>query len=258
VEGAMSGWPLTQEWKVTGVREGKVESSNGRSLQKFYVDFEGAEDTYWRRRAGDLPQIGKSYFGTIDENKYGLFFKTESKGRSGGGGGGGPMRERPASEIAGARHAHNLLVASGNLERLPADADPEKVERRIQILDFFAGKLDEQTAAISAEATAAGGSSGTSEPPATSKRDVEETNARERGERLDALLNQAGENQAAINLIVAHALGEMTSNEQEAAIERLEKDSTRAGAVKRLRERTEQFHDGEPLPETVPEDDIPF
>lgn len=166
------------------------------------------------------------------------------------------MRERPASEVAGSRHAHNLLVAAENLQPLAAEPDPDAVDRRIELLDYFAGKLDAQTAAISAEA--AGGAEpqmGEGSAPAE-RQAIRQSNARERGEMLERLL-AAHLTPAAINLVVTYALSEMTDTEISAAIERLETEAMAVAAVKRLVERTEAHH-GAPLPSQEPEDDIPF
>lgn len=69
---------ITQDWKVLDVREGKTEPNpHGGEFQKFYVDFEGSPDTYWRRKKGDTPKVGQSYYGTISEGQYGPIFKKE-------------------------------------------------------------------------------------------------------------------------------------------------------------------------------------
>ena len=242
--------PRTDDWAVEDVREGDTQEVNGRQLQKFYVDFVGAPDTYWRRRAGDKPKIGESYYGTISENQYGLQFKKERRegGGSGGSGGGGRMRERPPAEIAGARHAHNLLVASENLERLPARASKSEVAERIGILTEFADSLDRQTAAISEAADGAGEGNPRS-TPAPSQAGIHE--------RLDSLLEAAGVNSAAATIIRNYVLEQMTVEEQDAVLARLGNDAMKAGAVNRLKERAEKHH-GEPLPTAQTDDDIPF
>lgn len=74
----MPTYPLTQDFRVIDVREGKTEPNpHGGQFQKFYVDFEDAPDTYWRRNAGDAPEIGRSYYGTVSKGEYGLRFKKE-------------------------------------------------------------------------------------------------------------------------------------------------------------------------------------
>jgi len=72
--------PETKDWKVLDCRPGKTEPNpHGGEFQKFYVDFEGSDDTYWRRNAGDHPETGKTYYGTISEGNYGPMFKKEKK-----------------------------------------------------------------------------------------------------------------------------------------------------------------------------------
>lgn len=114
------------------------------------------------------PQAGETLSGTITSSSNPDFadkFKKEFKegGFSGGGGskGGGTFKPRDPSEIAGARHAHNLLVAAHSFppleyENAPSQSGPEArivsphaIQRRIDDLEAFACVLDEKTAAIS-------------------------------------------------------------------------------------------------------------
>lgn len=86
----IEGLPIQKEWKVVDVREGAEEpGQHGGTLKKFYVDFEGAPDIYWRRKMPAEVEVGKTYFGTVSEGKHGPMFKKESPGKGGGGGGGG-------------------------------------------------------------------------------------------------------------------------------------------------------------------------
>jgi hypothetical protein len=111
------------------------------------------------------PQAGETLSGTITSSSNPDFadkFKKEFKdgGFSGGGGskGGGTFKPRDPSEIAGARHAHNLLVAAHTFSPLPILADggasPSAVQQRLDDLEAFACVLDEKTAAISDAAKA--------------------------------------------------------------------------------------------------------
>lgn len=107
------------------------------------------------------PATGEAVYGDITPNKNPDFpskFKKASKdgdfpsGGSGvksAAGGGGTFKPRDPSEIAGARHAHNLLVAAHALTPLPLDATPEQIETRLDNLETMACILDEKTAAIS-------------------------------------------------------------------------------------------------------------
>jgi hypothetical protein len=114
------------------------------------------------------PQPGETLSGDITPNNNPDFpprFKKAQKegfseGFSGGGGskGGGTFKPRDPSEIAGARHAHNLLVAAHSFEpisnSLQADVWGRAVQKRLDDLEAFACVLDEKTAAISDAAKA--------------------------------------------------------------------------------------------------------
>lgn len=105
------------------------------------------------------PAPGETVSGDITPNSNPDFppkFKKEfkSEGFSGGPKGGGTFKPRDPSEIAGARHAHNLLVAAHSLTPLPLNVDGKVVQERIENLEAFACVLDEKTAAISDAAKA--------------------------------------------------------------------------------------------------------
>lgn len=107
------------------------------------------------------PQAGETLSGTITSSSNPDFadkFKKEFKegGFSGGGSskGGGTFKPRDPSEIAGARHAHNLLVAAHSFLPLPERADNSEIQERLGNLEAFACVLDEKTAAISDAAKA--------------------------------------------------------------------------------------------------------
>lgn len=104
------------------------------------------------------PQPGETLTGEILPNKNPdfppRFKKAQKEGFSGGGGssgGGGTFKPRDPSEIAGARHAHNLLVAAHSFTPLtPEEAKTATaVQERLANLEAFACVLDEKTAAIS-------------------------------------------------------------------------------------------------------------
>lgn len=110
------------------------------------------------------PQAGETLSGTITPSSNPDFadkFKKEFKegGFSGGGSkGGGTFKPRDPSEIAGARHAHNLLVAAHSFPAMhPQDngkVHPTVIQERLDDLEAFACVLDEKTAAISDAAKA--------------------------------------------------------------------------------------------------------
>jgi hypothetical protein len=69
-----------KDWTVTEVRIGKTKHNpHGGQLQAYYVDFEGAADVYWQRKAGNTPNVGEAYFGTIEDGQYGPRFKQMQK-----------------------------------------------------------------------------------------------------------------------------------------------------------------------------------
>lgn len=107
------------------------------------------------------PQAGETVSGDIQPNSNPDFapkFKKEFKEGALPGkypsGGGGTFKPRPASEIAGARHAHNLLVAAHSFPPMAIDSNPKEVQERLDDLEAFACVLDEKTAAISDAAKA--------------------------------------------------------------------------------------------------------
>lgn len=103
------------------------------------------------------PAAGEEVYGDITPNKNPDFlskFKKASKDGdfSGGGGGskgGGTFKPRDPSEIAGARHAHNLLVAAETFPPIAPGFEPKDIQDRLDDLEAFACVLDEKTAAIS-------------------------------------------------------------------------------------------------------------
>lgn len=104
------------------------------------------------------PQPGETLTGDIQPNKNPDFpprFKKAQKDTFSGewskSGSGSTFKPRDPSEIAGARHAHNLLVAAHSFEALTSVqmADPTLIQGRLDDLEAFACVLDEKTAAIS-------------------------------------------------------------------------------------------------------------
>lgn len=116
----IAGLPIQQEWTVVGVREGKLtDNPNGGQLQAYYVDFEGAEDVYWRRKVPATVEVGKSYYGTISEGDRGPAFKKETPQ---GGGSGGSSSSAPAA-------AARTSSSGGRTFKPESQFDPEKVAR---------------------------------------------------------------------------------------------------------------------------------
>jgi hypothetical protein len=81
------GLPITQDWTVTAVKEGKTEPNPKApgNLTKFYVHFIGddgtdAPDVYWRRKEGNAPEVNAKVNGTISQGQYGPIFKITTTG----------------------------------------------------------------------------------------------------------------------------------------------------------------------------------
>ncbi len=109
------------------------------------------------------PQPGQTLEGHIEPNRNPEFPPNFKKAYGGGGGfsgggggsrGGGTFKPRDPAEIAGARHAHNLLVAAHSFVPLVASANDKEIQSRIDNLEAMACVLDEKTAAISDAAKA--------------------------------------------------------------------------------------------------------
>jgi hypothetical protein len=107
------------------------------------------------------PPPGETLSGDITPNKNPdfppRFKKAQKEGFSGGGGGsssGGTFKLRDPAEIAGARHAHNLLVAAHSFPPMSEGYGAKEIQGRLDDLEAFACVLDEKTAAISDAAKA--------------------------------------------------------------------------------------------------------
>lgn len=108
----MTDFPQQKEWKVLSVREGKeTDNPHGGKLKAFYVDFEGADDVYWRRKMPAEVKAGETYFGTISRNQHGLTFKKEQP------------QQGASSSAGGTNHS------SGRSYKPESEFDPEKVAR---------------------------------------------------------------------------------------------------------------------------------
>lgn len=104
------------------------------------------------------PAAGETVSGGITPNSNPDFppkFKKEFKGNSGSWSpkSAGGFKPRDPAEIAGARHAHSLLVAAHSFEPIPINTTtPERIQERIDNLEAFAQVLDEKTKAASDQA----------------------------------------------------------------------------------------------------------
>ena len=153
----MTDFPQQKEWKVLSVREGKeTDNPHGGKLKAFYVDFEGAEDVYWRRKMPAEVNAGETYFGTISKNQYGLAFKKENPGGGSASAGGsnhssGIRSYKPESEFdpekvarIGRAHAQGMAVRVAEIAHREAGAlDEDKLKPAlIKWIDWFEADVD--------------------------------------------------------------------------------------------------------------------
>jgi hypothetical protein len=249
-------------------------SDDGKIKLTFYecvFDRNGQDFTAtWNKKQGTGdPPVGESIEGEFYEKKPGDWrFRKASRPQGGGASSGtssttsfsGKRDWQPESQRDPERSARILrqhsqemavrvLTAMGSFE----SNSPTQIETWIRNwADYFDQDVNEAglKAVQGAGSRALGGVQAESGPaPAQPSADPQGTS-----ERLYSLLEAAGLNSVAARVVTDYALSEMTPQEQDAAIDRLGKPDHQAGALKRLRERTEQFH-GEPLPEEVPYDD---
>jgi hypothetical protein len=210
----------TKDWKVLDFRVGKTEPNpHGGNFQKFFVDFEGSPDTYWRRREGDSPEKGNSYYGTISKNDYGPKFKKEKAPDQGGAAAKRdwqPESQRDPERSVRILRQHSQTAALQFLAMTRFPVEPENrmvaLEQIVKpFIDWFDADVNQagQTA-IQASGKATAGSEGAKTPstahsPASGQRSAESQFEEEKGERhqwLCQLLEDAG-----LDATGAHALG---------------------------------------------------
>jgi len=265
----------TKDWKVLDVRAGKTEPNpHGGQFQKFYVDFEGSMDTYWRRSAGDEPEVGKTYYGTITEGNYGPMFKKEKKpdGHSGGSSErstGGTSSGRDLDASIARQVALKILAPRLNAEGLDGEKLPsvEHEAERIERFILAAG----QKASQGAGAGSTGGGSptpssghATSAPPPGEALDFsgarkEEPNATQDLDDYRQLLWNAGLEPAAARDKCAEFMGVVPPADRlNKAISGLQDLDRQGSVLGQLKAETEEWIKG-PLPKAQAlDDDIPF
>jgi hypothetical protein len=252
----IEGLPKQQEWKVLAVREGAEEpGQKGGTLKKFYVDFEGCDDVYWRRKMPAQVEVGQTYFGTISNGDYGPIFKKESPGGAGGGHGGGggdasrgggrtfkPESEFDPEKVARMGRAHAQGMA---LTWLEAIGDmPNDLAELWPYVDAF--EADVNAAGAKAKAAAPAPAPAAAEPaPPAEPEPVDETTIRN-------LCEHAGLDQAPAERLTRFVSGRLKPEQQQRAKTGLEREA--ADTLQQLSSAFEQA-EGFPLKE---EDDIPF
>lgn len=256
------GLPKQQEWKVLAVREGKEEpGQKGGTLKKFYVDFEGCDDVYWRRKMPAHVEVGETYFGTISNGDYGPIFKKESPGGAGGGGGGGggsrgggrsfkPESEFDPEKVARMGRAHAQGMA---LEALQLGAGENKIgsaeELKASIKDWTDWfEADVNAAGEAAKAAAPPPAATTAEPaqaspPPADAGPVDETTMRN-------LCEHAGLDKGPAERLGGFICRRLNPEQQQRAKTGLEQDTSTT--LDQLRSAYQEA-EGEPV-----EDDIPF
>ena len=281
----IAGLPIQKEWAVVGVKEGDVEDNpNGPGqLQKFYVDFDGAPDVYWRRKLPATVEVGQTYFGTISEGKHGPIFKKENPNQGGGGspaGGGGaatgsaggrswqPESQYDPEKTAriGRAHAQGMAIEVCKAMGVFDGKSAEQVMSKLSSwTDWFQGDVDKagekaaqgagsagRTAASPGGQVAASDGSG-SAPAQASEGDGD-------GEDPQWVLKvceDAGLSSYPAGKL-ANFIGRLNAEQQKRAVGGLSDIDTQGETLTKLKSSYQQT-EGEPLPESDPqEDDIPF
>ncbi|HET7455412.1 MAG TPA: hypothetical protein VFJ76_07825 [Solirubrobacterales bacterium] len=265
----------TKEWKVLDVREGKTEPNpHGGEFQKFYVDFEGSDDTYWRRRKGDAPEVGKSYYGTISEGNYGPMFKKEKRpegSSEASTGGGGSKREwKPESQydpekVARITRAHAQKMALEWAALLQQSPGPLTLTlpNIFQLADAFQHDIETNGQAAIQGAGAGATSSAQASSPATAP--APESRPTEGLADLEMALNETPSGSfmgaEARALVAKYMQTQLAPDDLTRACNQLTNKGDQEQQEMTFRamcKRTEKWK-GQPLPTAPqPDDDIPF
>lgn len=257
------GLPKQQEWKVLDVREGDEEpGQKGGTLKKYYVDFEGCADTYWRRKMPATVEVGKTYFGTISNGDYGPIFKKESPGQGGGGGGGGgggsrgggrsykPESQFDPEKVArmGRAHAQGMAIelckAMGIFDSKSGDQIVSKLKHWTDWFEADVNAAGEQAKVAAPAAQSSPEPEQTTAPPAAEPQPVDETTMRN-------LCEHAGLDKEPAERLTRFVCARLNAEQQQRAKTGLERETS--DTLDQLRSAYEQA-EGSPLEE----DDIPF
>jgi hypothetical protein len=266
---------ITKDWKVLDVREGKTEDNpNGPGqLQKFYVGFEGSSDTYWRRKAGNAPKVGETYYGTITPGKYGPMFKSEKKD---GGGSGAPRRSRgsdwtPEAQRDPERSARILRQHSQEMaiRLLPPDAKiftngPDGIgrpnEKFTALVDWFDADVN-QAGQAAIQGAAVGGSPSPEALPSgigTAAPDSSPVSLEEAEQALDTAAALEGSKRRKVAEFITTQLAPARAVKAVKNLTNTSDLGEQAATVKALIENTEAWIGGPLLTEEKSDDDIPF
>ena len=266
---------MSETYLIEAVGEPREWTNDHGSFLAYPLTLEGvAGPKEWSRKPSSrTPAVGERIVGDIngDKIKVDLNATKELGGGSSGGGGSRPASKsrewKPESaydpeKVARIGRAHAQEMA---LRMLAIDAvQTGREDFRFNTADVFklADEFQADVDQAAAKAAQGGGvtdaGNGSEGAPDTPGRHPVPAQDPDYHQRLSTLLEAAGVNNAAARAITNYALENMTVEEQDAAVERLQNPNMVTAAVNRLRERTEG-HLGEPLPSAPAEDDdIPF
>lgn len=245
------GLPKQQDWKVLAVREGKTTpNEHGGELKAFYVDFEGCDDVYWRRKMPATVEVGEGYYGTISNGTYGPIFKKESpEGAVGGGarsGGGGrsfkPEAQFDPEKVArmGRAHAQDMALRYAAHKGLELDSCAELEP----VIDWF--EADVNAAGEKAKAKAPPTQSTATQEEAPPAGPVDETTIRN-------LCQHAGLDNTGATALAGFICARLGDEQKQRAKTGLERDT--AETLGKLREAYEAAEE-QALP--ADEEEIPF
>lgn len=231
---------ITRDWTVNAVREGDVvPNPHGGELQKFYVDFEGSGDTYWRRKAGDVPEVGRSYYGNIRQGDYGPMFKkmkpedgaARSNGSRSSGGGGFPPDVQAAITRQHSQEMAIRALALGGLGRDSLEDWDEAKGAIREWTDWFQADVDAAAEAAQGNGDTAtlGGESGAtagSSPAQTLEVSLTE---------IEQALDVAGlRNSQALSKVSSYMLSELAPERVVSAVKGLTNGADSAGVEQTL------------------------
>jgi hypothetical protein len=218
--------PMSETFKVESTLGREEWTGNYGPMLTYRLAVNGGQEVDLNQKPETpAPQIGDEIWGHLEDGKYRPKLKKDKKDGGGSWGGGGDELGPVIHRQVALKIIAPLIYEAGRL------TDAHKVLCRQ--IEAFIGEASDDTSSTN-------GAVGD---------DI--------GVRILFLLEEAGLEPAGAGRIADYMTSlEMSPEERAAATAALEGDETREAAVKRLRERVEQF-DGEALP-TGTDDDIPF
>lgn len=251
----------TKEWTVKDFRSGDVVETEHGPLQKFYVDFEGSPDTYWRRKAGDAPEIGKAYFGTVSEGKFGPMFKKEKP--QGGAGSKGTREWKPEAQYdpektarIGRAHAQEMavrvLTAMGTFDGKHGATPHNHIKSWTDWFDQDVNEAAQRSLQAQGVPALEGAAS-----PANPSPEPEETSADDTHQHLSHLLENAGLSPEAASALASFIQQKFSAEQAQRATTGLRDLETQQETLSKARIAYEKAT-GDTLPSASDDDSIPF